>query len=424
MERLLVDPSGNSIITEGCCSGNIIKVDSTGDVEWSLINGVDEYWRLAYNCDYTRLYLAVAYASSPGLQFESLCLVDTATGGISNSTVIFSGQQTEPRALAVGMDGNMYTISCTGYLNSNEVAAMDPSYSIIFSESSGYNLLYNGPLYTNGINSTSGQNAVSAGNNFLCTSNGSTLFKRDKNNGGFIASTSISGGSVENNSGILVDSCDNIFVGSSNAVIKYDSFLNVISTTPTTGAVYCLAPSISGNLLVCGNGFIASMDLDVCRNIFCMDANPNPTAGIVASATEVCQKFCVNYFDSTSNNAVSWQWLFPGGSPSTSTLQNPTNICYDVPGLYDVTLITTGPNGSDTLTKDDYITVYSTPPFPTVTQNGYTLTSSPANSYQWQLNSIEIPGATDQSYTVCKQGTIQWLLLMNMDAKILRPLMF
>src|SRR6185295_14487631 len=73
-------------------------------------------------------------------------------------------------------------------------------------------------------------------------------------------------------------------------------------------------------------------------------------------------------------------------------------------GFFDVTLITTNANGSDTLTLNNYITVYPTPPFPTITQVDYTLTSSPANSYQWQFNSYNIPGATNQSYTVLQTG--------------------
>src|SRR5207342_1238576 len=100
----------------------------------------------------------------------------------------------------------------------------------------------------------------------------------------------------------------------------------------------------------------------------------------------------------------SWLWQFPGGDPSSSTDQNPANVCYDIPGLYDVTLITTNANGSDSLTLHNYITVYPTPAIPTITQNGYTLTSSPAEFYQWQLDATDIPGATNQSYDVLQTG--------------------
>jgi PKD repeat protein len=124
-----------------------------------------------------------------------------------------------------------------------------------------------------------------------------------------------------------------------------------------------------------------------------------------ASNTSLCEKFCIDFFDSSTNNPTSWQWQFPGGSPSSSTDQNPTNICYQVPGIFDVTLITTSANGNDTLTLSNYITVNTTPPFPTITQVGYTLTSSPATSYQWQLNAADIPGATSQSYIVLQSGT-------------------
>ena len=133
-------------------------------------------------------------------------------------------------------------------------------------------------------------------------------------------------------------------------------------------------------------------------------ASPYPISALAASDTDVCEKFCVSFFDSSTNNPSSWQWEFPGGDPSSSTSQNPSNICYDIPGVYDVTLITTNSNGSDTLTLPDFITVYDTPPFPDITQVGYTLTSTFATTYQWQLNGIDIPGATNQSYEVLQTG--------------------
>jgi PKD repeat protein len=69
-----------------------------------------------------------------------------------------------------------------------------------------------------------------------------------------------------------------------------------------------------------------------------------------------------------------------------------------------VTLITTNATGNDTLVLSGYITVYATPAFPTITQNGSTLTSSPASGYQWQFNSVDIAGATNQSYTATQNG--------------------
>ncbi len=130
----------------------------------------------------------------------------------------------------------------------------------------------------------------------------------------------------------------------------------------------------------------------------------NPQSAFNASDTTICQKFCMDFFDQSANDPTSWEWSFPGGVPSSSTDQHPTQICYNNPGFYDVTLVTTNAYGTDTLTLSGYITVYSTPPFPTITQNGNVLTCSNASSYQWQFNSVDIPGATSQSYTATQTG--------------------
>jgi hypothetical protein len=135
---------------------------------------------------------------------------------------------------------------------------------------------------------------------------------------------------------------------------------------------------------------------------FTSSLGPQSNGG--ASSTELCQKFCIDFYDSSTNNPTSWEWQFPGGTPSSSTDQNPTQICYDNPGIYDITLITSNASGSDTMTLAGYITVYATPPIPVITQNGYTLTSSPAVTYQWQYNNVDIPGATNQSYTITQTG--------------------
>ena len=134
-------------------------------------------------------------------------------------------------------------------------------------------------------------------------------------------------------------------------------------------------------------------------------SNINVQAAFTSSDTTICEKFCLDFFDLSVNNPVSWEWFFDGADPSTSTDQDPFNICYDNPGTFDVTLITVGSNGvSDTLTLVDYITVYENPFAPVITQNGNVLTSSSALTYQWQLNSVDIPGATNQSLTITQTG--------------------
>jgi PKD repeat protein len=130
----------------------------------------------------------------------------------------------------------------------------------------------------------------------------------------------------------------------------------------------------------------------------------SPQGNFSATDTTICEKFCIDFFDQSLNNPISWQWEFPGASPSSSSVQNPSNICYPFPGVYDVTLITTNSTGNDTVTFDDYMTVYSPPTAPVITQNNNVLTSSIATTYQWQFDGFDIAGATSQSYTAQQTG--------------------
>src|SRR5690242_12432780 len=77
-----------------------------------------------------------------------------------------------------------------------------------------------------------------------------------------------------------------------------------------------------------------------------------------ASDTTFCYPKCVDFTDLTTGSPSSWLWTFNGGSPSSSTDQNPTNICYNTPGNYDVKLIVSDTiNGghTSTLSVKEYI---------------------------------------------------------------------
>jgi PKD repeat protein len=60
----------------------------------------------------------------------------------------------------------------------------------------------------------------------------------------------------------------------------------------------------------------------------------------------------VNFSDESYGEIDDWQWDF--GDGNTSEEENPVHE-YTVSGLYSVTLIVTGPGGSDTLTRTDLI---------------------------------------------------------------------
>ena len=83
-----------------------------------------------------------------------------------------------------------------------------------------------------------------------------------------------------------------------------------------------------------------------------------PSANFSGNPTAGCSPLVVNFTDQSTGNPTSWSWDF--GNGNTSTLQNPSAL-YFSPGSYTVKLTVTNATGSNTLTRQQYITVYETP---------------------------------------------------------------
>ncbi len=81
-----------------------------------------------------------------------------------------------------------------------------------------------------------------------------------------------------------------------------------------------------------------------------------PVADFSASETYITAGNSVTFTDLSTNMPTSWSWTFEGGTPSTSTEQNPT-VTYSEAGEYTVTLVATNAFGSGTETKTEYISV-------------------------------------------------------------------
>jgi PKD repeat protein len=130
-----------------------------------------------------------------------------------------------------------------------------------------------------------------------------------------------------------------------------------------------------------------------------------PTAFFTAFPTTICANQSVQFTDSSANSPTSWNWTLTGGSPSSSTAQNPT-VVYSTAGVYPVKLVATNSHGSDSITQATYVTVNANPPVPTIVQTGHLLTASPSGwaYYQWFDKNILAAGATQYQFYISVPG--------------------
>ncbi len=83
----------------------------------------------------------------------------------------------------------------------------------------------------------------------------------------------------------------------------------------------------------------------------------DPVADFEATESEIPIDCSVDYSDKSLGIPHEWEWEFEGGTPSTSTERNPAGITYHEEGTYAVTLTVSNPDGEDTKTVTEYITV-------------------------------------------------------------------
>ena len=157
----------------------------------------------------------------------------------------------------------------------------------------------------------------------------------------------------------------------------------VCDTPPTTQNSICTLPACSGTQQVenymdytsqlCKNLFTAGQRdrmraallgprANLLTSLACVPPNAPepPVAQFSASATTICAGSQVTFTNQSTGSISSYQWNFPGGSPASSTAQNPPAVTYTNPGTYNVQLTVTNAGGSDTETKSNYITVNAT----------------------------------------------------------------
>ncbi len=86
-----------------------------------------------------------------------------------------------------------------------------------------------------------------------------------------------------------------------------------------------------------------------------------PIANFTANTTVPAIGEEVIFTDNSLNNPTSWLWTFEGGTPATSTSQNPGPVTFSTNGYHIVTLKVTNANGNDIKTREQYINVGGVP---------------------------------------------------------------
>ena len=115
-------------------------------------------------------------------------------------------------------------------------------------------------------------------------------------------------------------------------------------TENMTIEIYTADQNATGHLLECGLDHFMVTD----------QITSAPDAIFSSDITSGCAPLTV-HFEDLSIGATSWNWVFDGGTPGTSELQNPT-VVYSLPGTYDVMLTAINDLGEDESTSTSYVT--------------------------------------------------------------------
>jgi PKD repeat protein len=315
---------------EGVCVGDPINNEfeiyrtTNGGTNWTLVSGANIPNPQANEFGYTRQMEAVGdnvwFTTSKGRIYHSTNR--GATWQVYTSPVPDFGG-----AVTTGVSANLSFSSPTAGLIVNQAGNI---WKTVNSGSTWTSVTPTGPVYTNGL-------CYIEGTNVAFTTGAAT--------GASGSSYSTDGGTTWN----PIDTEQHLYVEFTNPSVGWSGWFNASSTS---GGIWKwndlsspLVPDFSASQLnTCVNSQVVISDL---------------TSGSIPT---------------------SWNWSFPGGTPPTSTQQNPT-VSYPQPGTYDVVLTVGNGTSQTTLSQPAFITVVSPTTQPSVITGPTSLCDSSAAMY-------------------------------------------
>lgn len=332
--------TGESYITSGS-NGEIRKISTAGTSVWNNNpNGffnTYEYWSLTFNCDKTRLLVGGSRFAFPLTLLGTIMNINLGSGAILNTSVVGFGSMVgippniqEVSSICSAPNNNLYflTLDTLGSITDN-LATMN------YKTGTTYNFDYYIPGY--GFGTKQPISCIRANNNAVYTHNGATIHKRDLNTGVVLATAAIPGGSntaaffgtrYNNNGGLDIDNCGNVYVGSVNQLVKFDANLNVVATYPTTFTVYDVDVNSNGEV-ACG-GFAGGTGYTQLIN-----------AGACAQMAYVCTVCSPMPIDTILHNNISCNGANDGAMTVAASNGTPP-YAYFWPALSDNDSIVTG----------------------------------------------------------------------------------
>jgi PKD repeat protein len=125
-----------------------------------------------------------------------------------------------------------------------------------------------------------------------------------------------------------------------------------------------------------------------------------PSSGFTVSSNTGCAPLALQITNTSSTNATSYEWQFPGGTPSSSTAQNPANLEYALPGTYTITLTVSNAAGTSTSTQTIVVNGGPTANFTSnVAGQNATFSNSSSNALTYSWNFGDGGSSADQNPT-------------------------
>ena len=174
-----------------------------------------------------------------------------------------------------------------------------------------------------------------------------------------------------------INSCENDFPNVNDQVQNYMDYTNDACKNMFTAGQKARAQATLETVRT-SNWQLANLTSTGCDSSYISPPCP-AVADFTCNGQTICEGNPVLFINRSLNNCTSYQWYFPGGTPSVSTSVNQI-VSYSAVGTYDVSLLATNINGTDSITFENYITVVAPPVGQTLAfREGFETTSFPPN---------------------------------------------